>query len=84
MGWNSFVQRVFKKSTKDLSDKEISFFRKLGNNFAILVWGIAKFILLLYIFRRIHAKIGFEETIIILAVLIVVFLRANLKKPLIE
>lgn len=84
MGWNEIVQKKFQKSTKDLSHKEKAFFKKLGNNMALLLWGIGKFIFLLYVFRRIHARIGFEETIIILAVIIMILLRSNLKKRMIE
>jgi hypothetical protein len=84
--WEKFKEKTFNKvcDKGSVPDDVKAKFKNFGNNMSMLVGGIAKFIILTYIFNKLHDKIGFEKTIIILAVLIVVLLKAYLKPPMIK
>ena len=84
--WEKFKEKTFNKvcDKGNVPDDVKEKFKNFGNGMSRLLWGIAKFLILSYIFNKLHDKIGFEKTIIILAVLIVVLLKANLKPPMIK
>jgi len=79
-------KQLFDKAVKKagLNPKEIGKFKNFGNSFSLILWSIAKFMAMLYIFNKVHARVGFEKTIITLLILITVLLRSNLKPKMIE
>lgn len=67
------------KKTK-LSEAERKKFSKLFTNIGLFVWGISKFIALIWLMNRIYERIGFEKIIILLMCILIMSSRFRLKK----
>ena len=77
-----FFNRQCKKNRFSAKEKEK--FKNFGNTFSLIVWSIAKFMAMLYIFNKVYVRVGFEKTMITLCILAIVMLRSNLKQKMIE
>ena len=82
MGWvqdkkDAVIDKMMDKHdfTTDEKEKTKSRAQKVEN----FVWTIAKFIFLMYLFNKLYSKIGFDKTIIIMMVTIIISLRSNLR-----
>lgn len=69
---------ILHKAFKD-DEKSYLTFDRLYPKFKNFIWTIATFMGAIYIFFKIHGRIGFEKTLIILMVSIAVYLRSWLK-----
>lgn len=58
--------------------------KQYGNKVGMFIWGIGKFITMLWLSTKMVSRVGFETTTITYLLTIAFLLRANLKKPLIE
>jgi hypothetical protein len=54
--------------------------KKFAKKVQRITYGILKFLATIWIFRRIHDRIGFEETVVLLLVIMVFLLRYYLKQ----
>lgn len=75
-----FRQRIINKQMEGFSDKEKSFFRKLGVNIHFIFWSIAKTMVMIWLFMKAYDRVGFEKVVIIQLVIIGIVLRDVLYK----
>ena len=64
----------------NLTTLEKQKFMVWGEKFENIIWIIVKFIFLTYLFNKVYARIGFDKTIIIMMVTIIISLRSNLRQ----
>lgn len=86
MSYRNFVKKSFLKVCRknNMSPKEIKNLTKIGNTMEQIIWGIARFICMYYIYLKIYERIGFERAILLALVYVVVLLRSNLRPKFIE
>ena len=66
-------------SKTDITTAEKEKVKGWGRKIESFIWTIAKFIFLTYLFNKLYTIIGFEKTIIIMMVTIILTLRSNLR-----
>ena len=67
-----------------IPEKHANIIKRIGNGFTRLTWTIAKFLITLWIFNRVYDRVGFEETIIILLVLVAVLIMSQGRKDFLK
>jgi len=78
----TFRQKYFDWVAKktNLSEKERDKFSKIFTIMSKFVWGIGKFIALIWLMNRIYDRIGFERIVILLMCIIIMSSRFLMKK----
>lgn len=83
MTWLERRRKMFHKLCKSngIKGKDKKFIKGVINSFNKIVWMIAKFMCMYWIYMRVLERIGFEKTILTAMLLITILLRSNLKPP---
>ena len=88
MGWDKFQSDFINKmmDKRDFTTVERKKLKGWANSFGLFIWGIAKFIAMLYITNHIYERVGFEQTVLLMLLVLTFTLRSFIKslKPLIE
>lgn len=73
------MKKTMDKSMEGLSDKEKTFFRKLGNGIIRNVKSIVTFVISMFFYFMLLDKVGFEKTIVLLISIIIFVINKNNK-----
>ena len=76
-------RKLFKKmcEKQNLKGKDKKFIKGIINTVNSLIWMIAKFACMYWIYMNVYDRIGFEKTLITAILLLTIIIRSALKPP---